>query len=273
MRRTIKVDSRGKVVIVLLVILSLWWIWLQFLPQDNFRNQLYSATYGIMALFGGIFGLSVSKSWGFTRSVVGKAALMFSLGLLAQEFGQISYSLIYFIKANHEVPYPSIGDVFYFGSIPLYIYGILLLARASGVHIGMRSFINKMQAIIIPAIILTISYMYFLKGYEFDWSAPITIFLDFGYPLGQAIYISMAILTYLLSRKVLGGMMKKGVLYILLSLVLQYAADYFFLYQNSQGTWRAAGINDYMYLIAYFAMTISLLQLNTLLSGMNAEKA
>ncbi len=108
--------------------------------------------------------------------------------------------------------------------------------------------------------LLAYSYWVFLKGYEFDWSAPLKIFLEFGYPLGQAIYVSLAILTLFLTRGVLGGVMKNRVLFVLFALLMQYLADYTFLYQASQETWAAGGINDYMYLASYFIMALALLQ-------------
>jgi hypothetical protein len=89
---------------------------------------------------------------------------------------------------------------------------------------------------------------------------PLVVFLDFGYPLGQAIYISLAVLTYLLSRSVLGGIMKMRILFILFALVIQYMSDYTFLYQASRGVWHAGGINDFLYITAYFIMALSLLQ-------------
>ena len=45
---------------------------------------------------------------------------------------------------------------------------------------------------------------------------------------------------------------------LLFSLVFQYFCDYIFLYQAHQGTWHVAGINDFMYFVSYFCMTISL---------------
>ncbi len=82
--------------------------------------------------------------------------------------------------------------------------------------------------------------------------------LDFGYPLGQAIYVSLAILVAFLSRSTLGGVMRMPTLCLLYALVFQYFCDFTFLYQVQHGTWYVGGINDYMYFASYFFMTISL---------------
>lgn len=186
---------------------------------------------------------------------------MFSLGLLAQEFGQLAYAYLNFYK-NTPVPYPSIGDIGYFGSILLYTYGVILLAKASGVKIRLNSFSKILQAILFPLIILSLGYSFFLPGYDVAWSNPIKIFLDFGYPLGQSVYISLAILTYILSKQKLGGLMKNKILFVLIALFVQFLCDYTFLYQSSRGIWVVGGFNDYMYLVSYFLMTLALLQLN-----------
>lgn len=267
MIETIKKEWEAWIAILLLLVLTVWWF-----ISPSFQTTIggrffgdFPSIYGVMALWGAIWGMIISQAWGGFKSVMGKAMIMFSLGLFAQEFGQIYYAYLSFYK-QVEVPYPSVGDVGYFGSIPLYILGVWYLAKASGVKIGFSSFGNKVQAFLIPIVLLGIGYYLFLQGYEFDWSDPMKVFLDFGYPLGQAVYISFAILTYLLSRGVLGGIMKTKILFILFALSIQFLSDYTFLYQTSRGTWHVGEINDYMYLISYFLMTFGLLQLKTVLS-------
>lgn len=261
-----KKEWQKKIVWIIFLFFTLWWIFSLFFNNgENFLNDLFGSFYGIMALWGGLCGVYIAKIWGGVKSLIGKAILIFSFGLFAQEFGQIVYSYyVYF--ARIEIPYPSLGDLGYFGSIPLYIYGTILLGKASGVSISLRNFRAKVQVVIIPLALLMLSYFIFFQEYEFDWSNPIKIFLDFGYPFGQAIYISLALLTYFLSRTILGGMMKNKVLFILFALCLQYAADFTFLYQASKGTFQAGGVVDYMYLVAYFVMTLGLLQFNTALA-------
>jgi hypothetical protein len=90
---------------------------------------------------------------------------------------------------------------------------------------------------------------------------PFKVVLDFGYPLGQAIYVSIAMLTLIISRKALGGIMREPMAFLLIALVVQYLSDFMFLYQVSNEQWYVGGLNDYMYLISYFLMTLGLIQL------------
>lgn len=247
-----------------LAIFILWWLYINIFLRDvdhgSLNNQIFAATYGIMALIGGIVGLVASKKWGGCKSLIGKALLFFSIGLFAQEFGQISYSFyIYALKV--DIPYPSIGDIGYFSSVIFYIIAAVQLAKATGLHMTIRDRSKQLIAVIIPMIMLGGSYFMFLRGYQFDFSSlksALTVFLDFGYPLGQALYIAIAILTYLLSKKMLGGFMKKKILLILFALVVQYAADSSFLYAAKNGKYFAAGANDLLYLLAYAALAIGL---------------
>ncbi len=272
MIETVKKDYFLSFVTLLFTLFSIWWIGLRILnlPNDSIHNQIFAAVYGIIALFGGLKGLSVAFKWGGFKSLLGKSALFFSLGLLLQEAGQLTYSYYIYFKKD-EIPYPSIGDLFFYGTIPLYIAAVIYLAKASGVHISLHSIASKLQAVLIPLAMLSISYYVLLQDYQFDWTNQLVIFLDFGVPFGQAIYISFAILTYLLTTKMLGGVMRNKVLLFILALLAQYIADWTFLFQASQETWYAGGLNDYMYLVAYFLMAMALFQLNLIFRKLKEE--
>jgi hypothetical protein len=252
-----------RVAYVIFVIFSTWWLVnLLFVSKTNVSYQYFGETYALMALWGAGWGMYLSRHWGGLKSVVGKSLCMFSFGLFAQFFGQVAYSYsVYVLKIDN--PYPSIGDFGYFGSIFCYILGVWFLAKASGVNIGLRTYSNKIMAVIIPLTVVAVGYFLFLRNYTFDWTNPIAVYLDFGYPVGEAVYISFAGLAYLLSRRVLGGILKDKILFILFALSVQFIADYTFLYETKANTWYVGGINDYLYFFAYFLMTLALLQMST----------
>ncbi|HSW37434.1 MAG TPA: hypothetical protein VLG37_03645 [Candidatus Saccharimonadales bacterium] len=252
-------NKTSLIVILGFIGFSTWWVILQAAYKNTTNDLLaFAGVYGVMALFGGILGLAASKKWGGSKSLVGRALLVIAFGLLAQEFGQLVYA--YMTDIQHiTIPYPSVGDIGYFGSTLLYIYGIFVISKAVGSKYSLKSGANKLLAFVVPAILLGTSYYLFLRGYQFDWHHPLTIFLDFGYPLGEATYISIAIMAFLLSRKYLGGIMKNRILLLLGAFVVQYAADFNFLYQNSHGTWVNGGYGDYLYFVSYTVMTASLI--------------
>ncbi len=255
------------VAVAFFVALTIWWFLLHpFSGDDSLVHSKYiwGSCYQIIAIWGGICGLFISRSFGGFKSFLGKSIIFFSLGLLFQSLGQSFYSY-YNLFAGVQAPYPSFGDVGFFGSIILYVFGVLYLARVSGVKVSLKSFHNKLQAVAIPLLMLFLSYVIFLKDYTFDWSAKLKIFLDLGYPLGQAFYLSLAILTLILSRNVLGGIMKKPVMLFLFALIMQYISDFNFLYQANHQTWLVGGYGDFLYMFSYLLMALSIIQIGYVL--------
>jgi hypothetical protein len=245
--------------IVIYVILVAFWFWINIAgPKEGDANNLYGALYPVIALLGGLYGLFVvSKKWGGIKSVVGKGVFFLSLGLLAEVFGQWTWSY-YTIIQQIEVPYPSIADIGYFAIIPFYGYAIYNFAIAAGVKVSLKSFRGKLQAILIPIFMIAVAYFLFLKDIEVDTSNLLRTFLDFGYPGFEAIAVSIGILTYSLSRKILGGVMKPRILYLVFALIAQYITDYVFLYRAGVGTYYNAGPVDLMYTTSFMIMFLGI---------------
>ena len=110
---TIQKEWQAKFAVILFVLLSVFWLLLQtpfFNGQMIFGHsyqKFFGAIYGLVALWGGVWGIIFSKEWGGTRSLIGKAMIVFSIGLFAQEFGQASYSYIDYVL-HIQGAYPSI---------------------------------------------------------------------------------------------------------------------------------------------------------------------
>lgn len=242
----------------------IWWLSFQrVVTHQGVSVQWFGGTYGSVALIGAITGFLAARKWGGFKTVLGKALTFFSLGLLAQEAGQLIYTY-YIYGAKIQIPYPSWGDAAYFGSVLLYIIAAYFLTKVAGAKFSLKHVRYKAVAVIVPVLLLATSYWVLLHGQQYDTSHPLTVFLDFGYPMGQAIYISIAITAYLLSRKLLGGFMKKGILLVILALSVQYVADFMFIYQSNRGTWLTGRLDDLLYLIAYFVMATAMIKFHTI---------
>lgn len=253
------------ITLLLFLLLIIWWIALDPLNPSDLNEKIrfvWGASYQVIVLWGVLAGIAASFMWGGKNSVMGRAIFAFSIGLLLQAFGQSVYS-VYNLYLHVEAPYPSLGDVGFFGSVLFYIYGATLLIKASGGMVSLRTrrVKNASIAILLPLAVLFFSYYEFLQGYEFDWSMPLQIFLDFGYPLGQALYVSLSALVLLLSYKLLGGIMRMPIFVILIALIMQYFADFNFLYQFSRETWYVGGYGDILYMIAYSLMAMALIKI------------
>jgi len=245
-------------IFILWLCLTGWWAYINFIidPTDN-QRYAFGALYGLMALSGAVYGVMSARKWGGTKSALGTALLMLGLGLGAAEFGQLAFSYYNIIKGV-EIPYPSIADVGFFGAIPLYVIAALSVARVVGTKYSMKTGLRKFIFLLIPLAALGVSYAVFLRTYEFEGASALRVFLDFGYPLGQALYVCLALLIYVSTLKTLGGVMKRRILLLLAAFAVQYAADFNFLYQTLHGTWVNAAYGDYLYFVAYTLMATTL---------------
>jgi hypothetical protein len=257
----IKKDWRVKVLIVLFVLLTVWWRLSQEVVANSDHQIIYQfgSVYFTVAFWGAFCGLASFKN-SSKKSLPSKAKLFFSIGLLCQVFGQISYAY-YGLHYGVRIPYPSIGDVGYFLSIPAYFFGGVYLAKATNAKIWLQSFENKFEAVMISIVTLAVAYGLFLGGYTFDFTNPLKVFLDFAYPLGQAMYVCIAILVYLAVQGEAKNPMRPVVFLALLGLFVQFLCDYMFVYEASRGTWFSGGMNDYLYLISYFLMSLTILRI------------
>jgi hypothetical protein len=262
-------DNRAKLVLAIFLFFILLRLVLSFFVSDsdpiawnaNWVSFWWGGLYQILAIAGGIFGLTIAKHWGGFKSLLGRSISAISIGLLLQAVGQSIAT--YYVYANAGGLYPSLADIGFFGSVLMYIYGGITLVSLAG---GLKTAKKKWIIFIVPLVLLTASYFVFLQGYQFDFSNKLKIILDFGYPLGQALYVSMAITALILSRNVLGGIMRLPILVLLAAFIFQYFSDYLFLYQNSHGIYIAGDIVDIMYLISYFIMSMSLINFGVALN-------
>ena len=257
----------SRLLLVYFLFQSAWWIKLHTLGNlDSFEPYWFNISYGVIGLIGGLHGLSISKRWGGWSSMIGKSVLLLSFGLLSEWLAVTVWSF-YNIVLKVEVPYPSIADLFYFAIIPLYSFAMISLANSAGAKFTLKRYKAKLNAILIPLGMLALAYYLFLKeGLEFTNS--FVTFFDLGYPLGYAITLSIAILTYFLTRSYLGGMMKTVVLFVLVAYLVQFTADYGFLYTNLQGTYYNANWVDLLYAAALTVMSIAIIQFGNVANQM-----
>src|SRR3989344_1131655 len=195
--RTLAKSRITHLILIYYLIIFVFWLKIRISGQvDEFENYFFNVVYGGIALIGGIQGLILSfKKWGGYSSMLGRGIMLFSIGLLGEWFGNIVWGYTN-IVLKISVPYPGLADLGFFSIIPLYGWGMIEFARASGVSFTLKTFKGQVQAIAIPFVMVFVSWALFLRGIPLDISDPLKLFLDFGYPGGEAITVSLAILTY-----------------------------------------------------------------------------
>ena len=238
------------------------WSIIQLIDSPEELNYYFGAVYGLVALIGGVYGVKVSKKWGGAKSSLGRTVLYLSLGLLFAEFGQLVFSY-YNIFLSEPAPYPSVADIGFFGNVPLYILATMSLYSVVGLKRKASNNALKFIAIaIVPPAMLFSSYWIFLREYSTEGLSKLNVFLDFGYPIGQALYISIALVILVSVSGALGGVMRPRIWMLFLAFIAQYVADFNFLYQVYHETWQNGAYGDLLYVIAYYLMAVSLIYLS-----------
>lgn len=233
------------------------------LPEQYYDT--FSDSYGIIALLCAGLGFITYKKWGGFKSVLGSALAFFSLGLLFQFLGQMSYAY-YRIVNGVEVAYPSFGEFFYFGSVPFYIYAIWQLIVSLGGKKVLRTNISQLLfLVIISVFVFLLDYYLILYGYEVtDYGGPlktqIGTILDYAYPITQATLMSMAIFAYFLARKANGGMLQVPVMFTVFAMYLQYLGDTLYTYRVIHETYYGGDYTDMLYIGSYFLLGIAFIK-------------
>lgn len=255
----------SKIAILFFLVITAWWIKLYVSSAEGtIENYLFNLSYIVFNLIGGISGLVIAKNkWGGFSSSIGKGLSFLSLGLLGQGFGLIVWTY-YNIIAKIEIPYPSLADIGYFSLIPFYTLAMFNFAHASGAKFGLKTLSGKLSVFFIPISVLLLCYFFFLRDVGINLSDPLKTFLDIAYPAGEAIAVTLGLLTLSLSRNILGGKMKHKVELIIFALIFQFITEFLFLYTSGIGTYYNASFVDLMYGTSYFLMTLAILTFNSL---------
>jgi len=254
----------GKICLVLVSFVFLVFFWLSIYSNglvDTNLNYFFGLIISVIPFFSGIGSIMISKKWGGLGSVIGRAIIFFSIGLITWSIGTMVFAY-YNLFLSVEVPYPSVADVVYILSTPFWAIGILYLSKATGVIASLKTFKGKVILILIPLIIGIISYyllFIFARGGEIDVNDGLKGFFDILYPLEDIILLTLTTLIYSLSYNYLGGRYKLPCLVIMLGFALNYFADFSFAYTTTTATYYVANWVDLLFAVAMFFLSIGLL--------------
>jgi len=233
----------NKLIVIYYIFIFIWWAIFYF---GNIRgtqaNYYYQFAFGLIPLLGGISGIFKSKKWGLFKSKIGLALFFISCGLITWGIGQMFWSIYYNILLRVAIPYPSLADVGYILSWPLWAIGIINLSYATGAKFSLKNVKGRVFLFIIPIILIAFSYYVLIivarGGQVSDFKGgAIKVFFDLAYPVGDVIILSLATLVYGLSFKYLGGKYKIPIIILILGFVTNYIVDFSFSYTTTNNTY------------------------------------
>lgn len=248
-----------------------WWLAINLFDvpdRDNFTDS-----YSIIALIEAVVGIIAAKKWGLFKSKFGAAIGYFAVGLFLQFLGHFIYALYYRI-GGIELAYPSIGDVPFLLTGVAYVLAVYNLLKV----IVFKNSIFKPRVVLVVGMSITVGlawlmYVAFLHLAIRDERGTVYSLVNSAYPIIQAFYFLIGIVALMQAKRMAGGKMLVSVSVMLVALIVQYVADFSFLYQSYNATWRAAGSNDLIYVIAYGLMALAILKIDRVRLQSLAPKA
>jgi hypothetical protein len=166
----------------------------------------------------------------------------------------------YNLIAHIEIPYPSLADVAYILSWPLWSIGMINLSLATGAGYALRNNSGKSILVIIPIIAILASYYLLVviaRGGSIDLSGEgaLKAFFDLAYPIGDIVILTLSTVIYGLSFKYFGGQFKMGIYVLLIGFIINYFADFTFSYSTTVSTFYPGGISDLLFTLAMIALS------------------
>lgn len=263
----------SKMISIIYIIATAYWLLLTLATGHSaHQGGLYLQIFLFAApLFGGLVGFRNARSWGGLKSAVGRAIIFLSLGMLTWAFGMLIWNY-YIFFARVEVPYPSLADVGFALSVPLWAWGIAELSKATGVRFSLHRMGGKILFVVIPVLVTIISYYLLIevaRGGVIEWTSDgLKLFFDLFYPVGDIIILSVAVMLPILSYNFLGGLYKYSIVIICLGFGTMYFADFLFSYTTTKGTYFNGHFVDFLFVTA---MSILSFALSTLDSNRSVE--
>ncbi|MEM2677005.1 MAG: hypothetical protein QXJ77_03765, partial [Candidatus Bathyarchaeia archaeon] len=215
--------------LLVIVGLTLLYIFQGYYPDFMyfFSNAFPPAISGAAVV---VSGLSLERYWRKAKGSFPKAWLYFTAGLFFWFLGEAVWAG-YTLILGVEVPYPSIGDVFWLaGYIPLFV-ALYLCVKIFGGALTRKTLAASLMATIVITVIVTIVLLIPLLTVEEDLVALVA---DFAYPLFDLALFSVAHLGLIIFWK---GKLAKSWLFINAAIAMDACADIIFSYTAARNVY------------------------------------
>lgn len=261
-----KLTQNVPTTIVLLIIFYMsmlaWWITIGVRGMTDTQESYYFGIFlGLFSIICGITGLTKSKLWGSFSSYIGRFIIFLSLGFITWGLGTLIIGY-YNLFQNLAYPYPSVADLFYITSWPLWLIGMFNLSKATGARSQFKKPAGKILALFIVIFALAISYYLLFTlargGLYIDGESYLRLFFDFAYPVGDIVIITSSLLLFGLSFNYLGGRFKIPILIIIFGFILNYTADIIFTYINTVGIYQVGNWVDMLYVTVFLLLGVGI---------------
>ncbi len=246
------------------VSLVLWLYLRTSIPaSDSSIGNYFALSLSITPFIAGCFGFAIAKGWGGAKSLLGKAILSLSIGLVLWSLGNFVWS--YYNLVQHvAAPYPSFADVGYGLGVLFWILSTIYLGRALGVPMMLRKRpALKLVAVGFATVSVAVSYYLFIviaRGGNLGLQSDdmLKAFFDLYYPLTDVCALIAITMVAIVSARYIGGLLRKPALAILLGMTASYIYDLTFSYYTTKETYVNGQFTDIFLLIATVALSVAI---------------
>lgn len=247
------------------VAMTIWWVFMQVIDvRDTFQNYTFGLIFGLIPFMGGCVGLWNTRGWGGWGSVMGRATGFLSLGLISWAMGGLIWAYYNFFGAV-DVPYPSLADVAYVISWPLWALGAIQLSLATGAKFSLRKLGGKFTLLLVPTSVLAFSYYLLVTvargGTLTSGEGALKTFFDLAYPMGDVVILSLSLVIFGLSFRYFGGRYQFPIMAILAGFIFNYFADFFFSWTTQMETFYVGNWVDFLFMTAMLLLSVGIIGL------------
>jgi hypothetical protein len=244
-------DKKLLVLILITVISVLGMIFEPSKSSPSLTRYIFSGIgQFLIILVAAIIGFDRIKSFTF-KSAIGKSLLLISFGLLSWGLGALIW-FYYNIASQTEVPYPSLADIGFLGTIPLAAFGLFWLLKNIKIEFDKKT-IFKLA--IIPIIVFLFTYWLFIHTKLAEDVPTLEKILNVTYPMGDVVFLSF---TFVILSLVKGGKLFKSIGIICVGFIVQAAADFSFSWTTAVGTYYTGSFPDILFALAFFALGLGM---------------
>lgn len=236
-----------------------------FVPFES-RSTLGTVTQiplALIPIIGSFIGFSVAKKWGGLKSKLGKAIILYSLGLMAWGFGVVGWLFYIYVLKITEVPYPSPADFVYMLAQILWYAASITMAGVIGAKYGFKSKSGLIKAVLGGVFGAALSYVLLITvardGSLTAEGFNLGTFFDFYYPIATSLSLTLTVIIYFLSGKFLGGKFKKSLLVLFTGFIFQFFGDFYYTLSTNNETYYNGHWSDMLFTTAMLVLTLGLL--------------
>ena len=238
---------------VLLVLLaSANLIVLLVLPESNLKVTLSDALFPTMNIIVVVLLMQAAKASAAQSKRLSRAWGFLALAQLLFTIGDVLWAVYAVIL--HEVPFPSLADVFYLTYYPIFLLGVFLIPReVRSKYDRAKKLIDACITLLAAALVFWVVLINPLVS-SVGGASTLEQVLTLAYPVGDLVMFSSLVV---LMFNHTTGKKQFSLMLLVFSIVVQVATDILFSVQSLEGTYMSGGWLDAGWIIAYLLIGYS----------------